>query len=211
VLVESAPDYPHFEITYPTLTLTQRISDPVPPPLEPSPAPHSSHTIASFTPLGGLTICTVKEKKPRREPGMSPYPIFHKAKNTLAEHMDMVPTIQTIKNLEVEIRDRENVTTNTSWANPAIQDIETDHTKCWQAYMDSDDDELILLQAPHSASTPEPAPSSSDSLFDGMDLFADPPSPTLAQKELMRLLERESKSLQWALPSFSNFPNYSDK
>jgi hypothetical protein len=102
-LVESTPDYPRFKIAHPALTLTQRISDPVPPPLEPSPAPHSSHTITSFTPLGRLTICMVKEKKPRREPGTSPYPIFHKAKNTLAECMNVVPTIQTVKNLEVEI------------------------------------------------------------------------------------------------------------
>jgi hypothetical protein len=118
----------------------------------------------------------VKAQKPRRELGMSPYPIFHKAKNTLAEHMDVVPTIQTVKNLEVEIQDRENVTANTSWAHPAIQDIETDYTRSWEAYINSDDDELILPQAPHSASTPELAPSSSDSLFDGMDLFTDPPS-----------------------------------
>jgi hypothetical protein len=65
--------------------------------------------------------------------------------------MDVVPTIQTVKNLEVEIQDRENATANTSWANPAIWDIETDHAECWEAYMDSDDDELILPQAPHSA------------------------------------------------------------
>jgi hypothetical protein len=81
------------------------------------------------------------------------------------------------------------VTGNTSWANPTIWDIETDYTEHWQAYIDSDDDEPILPQAPHSASTPEPAPSSSDSLFDGMDLFADLPSPTPAQKELVKLLE----------------------
>jgi hypothetical protein len=103
MLVEFAPDYPCFEIAHPILTLAQRISNPIPPPLEPSPAPHSSHTVASFRPLGGLTICTVKAQKARKEPGMSPYPIFHKAKNTLAECMDMVPTIQAIKNLEVEI------------------------------------------------------------------------------------------------------------
>jgi hypothetical protein len=131
--------------------LAERISNPVPPPLEPSPAPHSSHTIASFKPLGGLTIRTVKENKPRREPGTSPYPIFHKARNTLAERMNVVPMIQTIKNLEVEIRDSENAAANTSWVNPAIQDIATDHTERWEAHMDSDDDESILPQAPRCA------------------------------------------------------------
>jgi hypothetical protein len=158
-LVKSALDYPHFEIAHPILTLAQRISDFVPLPLESSPAPHSSHTVTSFRPLGGLTICMVKAQKPRREPGTSPYPIFHKAKDTLAECMDVVPTIQTIKNLEVEIQDRENVTDNTSWAHPAIWDIETDYTRNWEAYINSDDDEPILPQAPRSASTPELAPS----------------------------------------------------
>jgi hypothetical protein len=104
--------------------------------------------------------------------------------------MDVVPTIQTVKNLEVEIRDKENATTdNTSWAHPTIQDIETDYEEHWQAY--SEDDELILKQAPHTASTPELAPNSSSSLFDDMDLFTDLPSPTLAQKELAKLLENQ--------------------
>jgi hypothetical protein len=77
------------------------------------------------------------------------------------------------------------VTGNSSWANPTIWDIEPDYQERWQAY--DDDDELILPQAPYSASTPEPAPNSHDSLFNDMDLFADSSSPTPAQKELATL------------------------
>jgi hypothetical protein len=102
-LVESTPDYPHFEIAHPILTLADRISDPVPPPLMPSPPSNTNHSFTSFKPIGGLTIHTAKAQKPWKAPGTSPYPNFYKARNTLAEHMDVVSTIQTVKNLEVEI------------------------------------------------------------------------------------------------------------
>ena len=48
----------------------------------------------------------------------------------------------------------------------------------------SDDDELILPQAPCCASTPEPTPPYSLLFDDDMDLITDPPSPTLVQKEI---------------------------
>jgi len=78
-LIDSHADYPHFEITHPALTpsLLERINAP----LTPSPEPHSEHTVASFQPLGGLTIRTAKEQKPWKAPGCSPYPVFHKAKS----------------------------------------------------------------------------------------------------------------------------------
>ena len=57
----------------------------------------------------------------------------------------------------------------------------------WEAYMDSDDDEPILPQAPRSASTPEPAPASLFGDDDDMDLFSDPPSPVPAVKEFAKI------------------------
>ena len=104
--------------------------------------------------------------------------------------MDVVQTIQTVKNLEVEIRKNEGdeIYNNISWENPAIQNSEPQTEACTQDYSD-DDDEPILPLAPRSASTPEPAPAPLFSDDDDMDLFDDPPSPTPAQKELARLNE----------------------
>jgi hypothetical protein len=195
MLVESTSDHPRFEIAHPILTLAERISEPIP--LTPSPAPYSSHTVAHFKLLGGLTIRTAKAQKSWKAPGSAPYPNFHKAKS-LAEHMDVVLTIQTIKNLEVEIRDAENaivkandmaIDTSSSWANPAVRDyfaIQTEEAcyKCEWDWSESDDDELILQQAPCCASTPEPAPPSSLLFNDDMDLFADPPFSTPVQKDI---------------------------
>jgi hypothetical protein len=44
-LFESTLDYPHFKIAHPILTLTQRISDPVPPPLQHHILPTLSHLL----------------------------------------------------------------------------------------------------------------------------------------------------------------------
>jgi len=131
--------------------------------------------------MGRLTIRTAKEKKPWKAPGSSPYLVFHKAKS-LANSMGVKPTIQTVKNLEVEVRKNEGEELYKD--TPAIQSTECTFEENWQAY--SDDDEPILGRAPASrAPTLEPAPAIpvDDMDTDDDDLFADP---TPLQKEIAR-------------------------
>jgi len=107
--------------------------------------------------------------------------------------MGVTPTIQTVKNLEVEVRKNDGeklYDETTSWANTTVFP-ETEEPKkdtLQREEYDSDDEEPILSMAPASrAPTPEPAPASPSN--DEMDTNNDEPSLTPVQKETARVQE----------------------
>ena len=131
--------------------------------------PHvPSSSVASIS-GSRLTIRTSKEQKPWKAPGNAPYPVYHKAKS-LADRIGITPTIQTVKNLEVVVRDSQGDRAYDEELDIPMEvekNYEDDYlvSPCQSHYSDDDDEEDSLFpgcdmaaRLPSRAPTPEPAP-----------------------------------------------------